>query len=264
MESGSKVVTEGLNPHFTTDEQFLAACATVRQQFSILNSQFSIYFYGAGCGDQRQRDRVASLLTAFFRPDSVSVETDMVGACRAVSGRRASIVAILGTGSNVCYYDGSVIRCQPTSTGYIMGDNGSANHVGRILLNDYLTQRMPEDLRTLFYETYQMSDSELMDAVYHRPNANRFLAALAPFAVQHVADDYCARVIREALYDWYHGPLSTLMQRAGLGKEEINFVGGFAKAIEPLLRNYLADDTLTVGTVLADPIEGLRNYHRIS
>ena len=35
VETGNKVVTEGLNPHFTTDEQFLAACATVRQHFSI-------------------------------------------------------------------------------------------------------------------------------------------------------------------------------------------------------------------------------------
>ena len=35
--SDSKVVTEGLNPHFTTDEAFLAACSVVRQQFSILN-----------------------------------------------------------------------------------------------------------------------------------------------------------------------------------------------------------------------------------
>ena len=37
VESGNKVVTEGLNPHFTSDEQFLAACSLVRQKFSILN-----------------------------------------------------------------------------------------------------------------------------------------------------------------------------------------------------------------------------------
>ena len=41
VESGNKVVTEGLNPHFTTEEQFLAACATVRQQLTIHNSQFT-------------------------------------------------------------------------------------------------------------------------------------------------------------------------------------------------------------------------------
>ena len=35
VESGNKIVTEGLNPHFATDEQFLAACASVYQHFQL-------------------------------------------------------------------------------------------------------------------------------------------------------------------------------------------------------------------------------------
>ena len=35
VETGNKVVTEGLNPHFTTEEQFLAACAEVRKNFPL-------------------------------------------------------------------------------------------------------------------------------------------------------------------------------------------------------------------------------------
>lgn len=255
------IVTEGLNPHFTTDEQFLAACRQVREQFNIQHSTFSIYFYGAGCGDDRQRQRVQQLLTAFLRPEAVEVDTDMLGACRAVSGDRAGLVGILGTGSNACYYDGRRIVCQPVSTGYIMGDNGSANHVGRMLLNDYLTQRMPESLRLMFHDTYPMSDAQLIDAVYHQPNANRFLASLAPFAVQHEGEGYCAEVIRTALHDWYYGPLTTVIERSGCGDVELHLVGGFAKAIEPILRCYLADLGQPVGTVLADPIEGLQKYH---
>lgn len=41
VESGNKIVTEGLNPHFTTDEAFFAACQVVRQQFSIFNFQLN-------------------------------------------------------------------------------------------------------------------------------------------------------------------------------------------------------------------------------
>lgn len=261
LESGNKVVTDGLNPHFTTDEQFLAACATVRDYFSLLTLRFSIFFYGAGCGDARQRDRVKSLLSAFFRPEYVSVETDMLGACRAVSAGRESIVAILGTGSNACLFDGDNIQCQPTSTGYIMGDNGSANHVGRILLNDYLTQRMPDSLRCLFHDTYGMDDTQLIDAVYHQPHANRFLASLAPFAVQHEDEEYCSSVIEVALYDWYYGPIQTLCERTGYREGEINVVGGFAKAIEHVLRRFMEDKTYAFGAILADPIDGLCTFH---
>ena len=259
--SDSKVVTEGLNPHFTTDEAFLAACSVVRQQFSILNSQFSIYFYGAGCGDPKQRQRVEQLLSAGFCTGDMHVETDMLGACRAVSGDRASLVGILGTGSNACYYDGRQIVCQPTSTGYIMGDNGSANHVGRILLNDYLTKRMPEALRFIFHDTYPMTDAQLIDAVYHHPHPNRFLASLAPFVVRHGEEDYCAEVLQTALHDWYYGPLQTVMEQSGCSAVELNLVGGFATAIESTLRRYLATVGLTVGTVEADPMEGLLRYH---
>ena len=262
VDSGNKIVTGGLNPHFTTDEQFLAACAVVRQHFQLSTFNLQLYFYGAGCGNVSQRQRVEKLLAASLRPDTMAVETDMLGACRAVSSARPSIVGILGTGSNACYFDGQEIKCQPTSTGYILGDNGSANHVGRILLNDYLTRRMPESVRASFYDTYHLSDEQLIDAVYHQPAPNRFLASLAPFAVQHQEAAYCDEVIRTALYDWYHGSLTTLCEQAGYPAGELNVVGGFAKAIEPLLRRFFADKALHVGTVLADPIDGLRLYHR--
>ena len=260
--SDNKIVTEGLNPHFTSDDRFLAACSTVRSHFRLPTPHFQLYFYGAGCGNAAQRKRVAKLLAAAFGTDNIAVETDMLGACRAVSGQRASLVGILGTGSNACYYDGQQIKCQPTSTGYILGDKGSANHVGRILLNDYLTHRMPAKTRRLFHEEFRISDAKLIDTVYHQPNANRFLASLAPFAVQHEADDeYCGGVIWGALYDWYFDPLLPLRQRTHYWEGQLNIVGGFAKAIEPTLRRYFDDDGLTVGTVMADPIDGLVRFH---
>lgn len=265
VESGNMIVTEGLNPHFTDDETFLSACHQVSQQLldnAIDADPFSVFFYGAGCGSATQRQRVETLLSAAFCTGSVFVETDMLGACRAASGERESLVAILGTGSNACYYDGSVIRCQPTSTGYVLGDNGSANHVGRILLNDYLTERMPAEVRDRFYDTYRMSKDQLIDAVYHRPTPNRFLASLAPFAVQYMNEDYCRGVVDEALYNWYHGPLETLREQSGYNEGEINLVGGFAKAIESAICHCLEGDTLRVGTILADPVVGLCRYHQ--
>ena len=260
--TGDKIVTEGLNPHFTPDDRFLTVCATVRSHFGTCTSAFRLHFYGAGCGNAKQRHRTEKLLREGLDINEVHVETDMLGACRAASGNHPGLVGILGTGSNACYYDGQTIRCQPTSTGYILGDKGSANHVGRILLNDYLTHRMPTPTRRLFHAVHKLSDAALIDAVYHQPNPNRFLASLAPFAVQHLDDDeYCDRVIRDALRSWYLDPLQPLRQRAGCREGTLNVVGGFAKAIEPTLRRCFDADGLTVGTVMADPTEGLLAFH---
>ncbi len=259
VETGKTVLTEGLNPHFTAEEQFTAACNAVRQQLPILNSQFSIHFYGAGCGLTAQREKVASWLAKAFGTSDVHVETDMLAACRATAGGQPALVGILGTGSNACLYDGHEITRTATSTGYILGDRGSANHVGRLLLNDYLTHNMPSSLRRMFHDTYRMSDAQLMDAVYHQPNPNRFLASLAPFAVKHIAEDYCRRVIEQTLDDWFFDALLPLLRHGD--SLSLSIVGGYAKAVEPTLRTVMANNDIQVGTVVADPIEGLRRYH---
>ena len=269
VESGDKIVTEGLNPHFTTDEQFLAACQTVRNKFSILNSQFSINFYGAGCGNKQQSLRTKQLLQRAFETDHVDVETDMIGACRSVGAGHPCVVAILGTGSNACLYDGFSIVRQPISTGFILGDKGSANHCGRKLLDDYLSSRMPMRVRRLFHEAYPMADAQFIDAVYHQPHPNRFLASLAPFAINNMEDEYCRGILTETLAEWYFYSLVWLTkgrkaQSFSNGWDnEVNFIGGFAKAVEPLLRDGIfSEGPYHIGTVVADPIDGLRRYHR--
>ncbi len=259
VESGNKIVTEGLNPYFSTDEAFLAACTTVRQQFSILNSQFSFFFYGAGCGNTKQQKRVTALITKAFGSNNVSVETDMLGACRAVSGDEASLVGILGTGSNACYYNGQKIEYQPLSTGYILGDHGSANHIGRRLLQDYLSGSMPNNLIEKFQKAYPMTYPEFMDAVYHQPNPNRFLASLARFAVENINDDYCSSEILINLYEWYNYQIDSLRKVSHC--DVLNVVGGFAAQIRHLLDIVAKDKGLTIKNVAADPIDGLREYH---
>ena len=260
VESGNKVVTEGLNPHFTTDEAFLAACATVRQKLSILNFQFSIHFYGAGCGSEVQRERVASLLYKAFGTSDIEVETDLLGACRALCGRDSGLVGILGTGSNACYYDGDRIALQAVSTGFILGDHGSANHVGRRLLQDYLSGMMPKNISVMFHDAYPMTRDEFLEAVYHRPNANRFLASLAKFALEHISDDYCSSEILISLYEWYSYQLEGLQKLSFC--DRLYLVGGFAARIRPLLDTVAKDKGLVIKEVLADPIDGLREYHR--
>lgn len=259
VESGNKVVTEGLNPHFTTDEAFLAACSVVRNKLTVNYRLSTVNFYGAGCGNNAQRQRVAALLAKAFGTDNIHVETDMLGACRAVCGNQSGLVGILGTGSNACFFDGRKIEYSAVSTGYILGDEGSANHVGRRLLQDYLTGVMPGNLISRFQEAYPMSLEEFMDAVYHQPHANRFLASLARFAVEHIQDDYCSSEVIACLYEWYNYQVEPLHKL--LHCDTLNLVGGFAYHIKPLIEIVAKDKGLTIRNIVANPIEGLRQYH---
>ncbi len=257
VASGNKTVTDGLNPHFTSDEQFGVAFRTVCSMWGMPDE---VFFYGAGCGDERQKQRVARLLKDIFSTDNVNVETDMLGACRAVSHNEASLVGILGTGSNACFYDGSRITNVGCSLGYILGDEGSANHLGRLLVDCYLKGQMSMSLRGLFYDAYPYTYAEWMNHIYHQPNANRFLASLARFAVDHCDIKECTDAIEYVVDRWYSEQLSELIRQTQCHK--INVVGSFGKAIETTLRKVLSLYGICVGVVMADPIEALRPYHQ--
>lgn len=259
LESGNMTVTEGLNPHFTTDEQFLAACTAVRKNLQLPTSNIQLFFYGAGCGSEKQRLRVSDLLSKAFGTSDIHVYSDLLGACRATCGDQPGLVGILGTGSNACYYNGHEISMQAPSLGYMLGDHGSANHVGRMLLQDYLTDKMPDDISVMFHDTYTDIDDTWLDAVYHRPHANRYLASLAPFATAHMAEPYCNGCLCGALDDWYCYQLADLVLTSE--RRELHLIGAFAAAIKPMLPGFCRDNGLTLGRVLAAPIEALRQYH---
>lgn len=261
VETGSKYVTEGLNPHFTIDNWVLRTCGEVRKHFKTSPYGTTLYFYGAGCGNSSQRARMRELLSEGFMTDDVTVEGDMLGACRAVAGDNATLVGILGTGSNACYYDGERIAFQRPSLGYILGDEGSANAVGRRLLKDYYSEEMMgQEVRAMFHDTYPYQLDEWIEAVYHRPNANRFLAQLARFAVEHGDRQYCKKIIKENIDEWHTMQLKPLITKTSCN--EIGIVGGYAHAIERQLREELIELNVKVGDILADPIDGLIQYHR--
>ena len=260
VETGTKIVTEGLNPLFVTDEQVHTVCQTLRKQLFASDNPSRIYFYGAGCGNILQQSRMQKLLEKEFSATQVAVETDMLGACRAVSDNKATLVGILGTGSNVCYYDGEKIAAKSVSLGYILGDEGSANYMGRMLLTDYLTGKMPEDIATLFHEAYPYNYEEWIDRIYNKPNANRFLASLAHFATDHIDLMERENNIWYVVDQWHSARLGDLIMQTHCC--HIDIIGSFAKAIEAGLRKTLTDYGIEVGTVVADPIDGLIGFHK--
>lgn len=261
VETGNKIVAGGLNPHFTSDEEFLAVSEMVRKQLvGDKARRCNIVFYGAGCGNDKQRQRVQMLLAQGFDTDSVSVETDMLGACRSVAGDNPCIVGILGTGSNACYYDGEKILYQAPSAGYILGDHGSANHIGRMLLQNYLSDVMPDDIKAVFHECYPLSFEEFIDAVYHKPYPNRFLASLAPFALKNSRYTHIAAILKRGFKDWITYQVYDIMIRSKC--TDLCIVGGFAKAMETRIKRYVEDESLRIMKIVADPINGLLKYHK--
>ena len=101
-----------------------------------------IYFYGAGCSSDDKRAIIEVALQSVFKNAEIVVEHDLLGAAIGVCGSQAGITAILGTGSNSCYFDGRQVVENIPALGYVLGDEGSGAYIGKEVLKGYLNKEM--------------------------------------------------------------------------------------------------------------------------
>lgn len=255
---------QGLNPHLLSDNQICRMLsdmvATFRDGMSRVDR---VSFYGAGCGSDSQQSRMKKILGQIFKTEDVSVNGDMIGACRAVApDNRHSFVAILGTGSNVCRYDGRNIVSQKPSLGYILADEGSGNCLGKRLLKDYLLGRMPYDLSLLFAERFSNPEKDFLDHIYHQPTPNRYLAAFAPFAYEHRNHPYVQSCVCRNFASFFVEAVLPIADIGALGPDDriIYFVGGMAHAFDKELRQVATDIGFTVGDIVDKPLSRMVEY----
>lgn len=256
----SDVFTDGINPLFQT---------TIAMQNSISNQLLPqiapllwagtlthVFFYGAGCTPEK-KVFVQKALEAVFKKAEVTVESDMLGAARGLLGRKEGVACILGTGSGSCFYDGAHIGWGVPSLGYILGDEGSAAVLGKRLVGDLLKNQMGDDLKEAFFKEHETSMADIIEKVYRQPFPNRFLAKLSRFCADHIADQR----IHDLVYDHFVQFIRrNLVQYKA--STPIGFVGSIAYYYRPILEKAMKAEGLPLGTILKDPIEGLKEYHK--
>src|SRR3569623_784538 len=129
--------TEGYNPYFVTKE-YIVHSLTANLPSTINTGLIrEIWFYGAGCFEDKT-SIVSNALTKIFVNADLHVGLDLLGSARSVLGNQPGFVAILGTGTNSCVYDGNKITGNIDSLGYLLGDEGSGFYIGRKILSDYI------------------------------------------------------------------------------------------------------------------------------
>ena len=98
----SSFISRGCNPYFMTEKQIFSLFCLVRNNMPSSNIE-KIFFYGAGCTGGEKNEMIENALhAAFGEKCKTEVQSDMLGAARALCGRKEGIACILGTGSNSC------------------------------------------------------------------------------------------------------------------------------------------------------------------
>lgn len=248
----------GMNPYFTSQqemEQLLQSDIAPK----LTNPVSHIFFYGAGCLAEDNKLKVKNALSKVFPFASVVVETDMTGAARALCQHDAGIACILGTGANSCVYNGKVITANGPALGYILGDEGSGAYLGKQLVKAYLQQQLPASLCTSFEKQFNLSRNTIIDAVYRKPFANRYLASFAPFISANIQDEFCKQLVKDACRLFLKNNVQILPEHRELS---ISFAGSVAYYFKDILIEILAEQQLKVGVIAQSVCERLLIYHK--
>ena len=256
----SEVFTDGINPLFQTcDAMRNSICNQLLPQISSLlwaGTLTHVFFYGAGCTPEK-KVFVQRALEGVFKKAEVSVESDMLGAARGLLNRNAGVACILGTGSGSCFYNGETIEWCVPSLGYILGDEGSAAVLGKRLVGDLMKNQLGDDLKEAFFKEYETSMADIIERVYRQPFPNRFLAKLSKFCADHIEDQRIHALVYDHFVQFIRRNLVQYKT-----DQPIGFVGSIAYYYRPILEEAMRAEGMPLGTILKDPIEGLKEFHK--
>ena len=257
--------TQGINPFQQSSEDILAI---LRQELlpeltklTTLNPQpLSVHFYGAGCTPEKAPLVADALRQVFGTESDIYVESDMLGAARALCGDKPGIVAILGTGSNSCHYDGQSLKPCIPALGYILGDEGSGAYIGKRLVGDVFKRQLPPDICQLFLEETGETQASIIQRVYRTPLPNRFLASLSPFCARHREHPAIHAFLLDCFRQFFIRNIKPITRE--MADEPVHFVGSIAHHYRTELTEAASSLGLTVGNILQAPLEALAAYHR--
>ncbi|MFL5762873.1 MAG: N-acetylglucosamine kinase [Bacteroidia bacterium] len=255
--------TQGINPYFQGSDEIAEQVIKARlfpQMHNVMKEAKAdeIFFYGAGCRAEEKRQIVRDALLKKFPAAVVTVETDMLGAARALCGSHKGIAAILGTGMNSCLYDGKNIVANTASLGYVLGDEGSGAHLGKTFISAYLNGEVPPELSKRFEERFKLTRDLILDAVYKQPFPNRFLASFSKFIYQNLKEQFIIDMVAACFESFFD---KHVCRFEDYRQHQLSCTGSVAFYYSNIFRAVAAKKGVAVKTIVESPIAGLTLYH---
>ncbi|MBS1755999.1 MAG: N-acetylglucosamine kinase [Bacteroidetes bacterium] len=253
-----KIITSGMSPYFLSGEQIKDIISS--QIFPKIKNTLPerVFFYGTGCSNPRNVAIVQNAFKAVFKNAKIVVDHDLAGAAKALCGNQKGIACILGTGSNSCFYNGKKIIKNSPGLGFILGDEGSGAYLGKKVIQYYLYKTFDEDLIDRFDAKYNLTSTEILEAVYKQPLPNKYLSNFAVFLAENRGHFMIENILEDSFNDFFFNHIYKYRESWTM---PINFTGGIAFAFKDVLKDLCHAYELQLGKVLQRPMEGLIKFH---
>ena len=262
LQNGRKktIHTQGISPYFLSAEQISALLS--KELLSKLKNVTvdEVFFYGTGLSNPDNVKILKKVLKQAFPKAKIEVNHDLLAAARSLCGKQKGIACILGTGTNSAYYNGKNIVKNSPGLGYVLGDEGSGAYLGKKVLQYYLYRTFDEELQSRFEKRFPgITAPMILDNVYKKPLANRYLASYAIFLAENRGHYMIENIIEDGLNDFFFTHLYKYRETWTL---PVNFVGSIAFGFKDVLKDLCSSYELELGKVIKAPMQGLIEYHR--
>jgi N-acetylglucosamine kinase-like BadF-type ATPase len=251
------IFTSGINPFFLSGKEIYHLLK--KELYSLSGNSFNhVYYYGTGCNSVAKENTVKDAIKQFLSPEEIFVGSDLLAAAHGLCMNEPGIACIIGTGSNSCYYNGSVIVSNVSPLGYILGDEGGAAVIGRKLVAGVLKKQVPQTVINAFFDTYKFTPSEILENVYMKPFPNRFLGQFAKFISTNIHIPELQDIITSSFEDFIR---RNIMQYPESKVLPVHFTGSIAYYFRPFLEDLLIKNELQLGKITLSPMADLIKYH---
>lgn len=252
------VHTQGINPIHSTEQEITRVLNGELLPQIDGGSVEEIHFFGSGCRPEQVPMMKRALAGVFDNAKVIEVESDLMGAAKALWGDSSGIACIMGTGANSGVYDGHAITANIPPLGYVLGDEGSGAVLGCMLLNAIYKGRVGQQLRQEFEDYAHTDIAGIIDRVYRRPHANKFLASLSPFVLQHIDTPEIEQVVKDNFSAFFRNNILPY-DRSDLA---IGAVGSIAWYYRSQLEAVASEYGCRIEKVVKSPIDGLVEYYK--
>ncbi|HOS84031.1 MAG TPA: ATPase [Bacteroidales bacterium] len=250
--------SKGLNPFFVESNEIYSEIQRTYTVTVAPQEITKVFFYGAGCKAYESQLIVKRALQDFFSNATCCVDSDMVGAAIALHGNNPGLVAILGTGMSIAYWNGTDIQEMLPSLGFILGDEGGGAYIGKCFIQALFQNKLPIHLIEEWNHTFACTLPQVLEHVYKKPFPNRYLASFVPFVYKHRHD----KAIQEMLQIIFNQFASQVFEIATkYNCNSISCVGSVAYFFKDFVYLALQKKSIELQETDSSPIQKLIQYY---
>lgn len=250
--------TSGLNPYFLTEKEIAKIVQEQLPELVAIGGEITeIYFFGAGCSSPDRHEIVSNALSSVFTKAFISVDSDLLGCAYATCGHEKGLCCVLGTGSNISFFDGEEIHEGKHGLGFVLGDEGAGTWFGRALITDFLYGNMPVAISEQFEEAYHLDKETVIKKVYQTANANTYLASFSRFLSKVRLSVYAQNLLRKGLLEFVETNIKSYPQ---YHKYKCHFVGSIAYIFGDELKAVCDENEITISKIMQEPVHDLLSF----